>query len=104
MATVTKEQFFVQAIGEGKSWKEAEKAWKESGFSIKRGKSAKATIASAFIAGEVSSENIDEWIQENGTPNDITQVSYYRGLVEDFEAIYKAGQDSARLDKKAAKE
>lgn len=90
MATITKEAFFAESFASGISFKDTEKAWLESGYAIKRGKSAKEKIRDAWLAGEVTKENLKEWLAENGTANDIRQSSYYANRIEDFEEIAKA--------------
>lgn len=87
MATITKEAFYSESLGNGVSFKETERLWLESGFAIKRGKSAKEKIREAWLAGEVTRENLKEWLDKEGTPNDVRQSSYYANRIDDFEAI-----------------
>ena len=82
--------FFVEKLSEGMEYKDVEKAWLNSGLAIKRGKSAKDSICSAWIAGEVNQANLKEWLQANGTDNDVKQISYYKNRLEDFELIAKS--------------
>lgn len=86
----TKESFFLARIGEGKTFGEAEKLWLSSGLAIKRGKSAKDNIVHAWIAGEVTMSNLKEWLQANGTDNDVKQASYYANRIGDFELVAKS--------------
>ena len=96
----TKEAFFLARIGEGKSFGEAEKLWLASGLAIKRGKSAKDNIVNAWLAGEVTKSNLKEWLQENGTENDVRQSSYYANRISDFELV--ASHFAKGKDKKQA--
>lgn len=87
MATITKETFYAESLANGVSFKDTEIAWRESGLSIKRGKSAKEKIREAWLNGEVNNENLKEWLAVEGTANDVRQSSYYANRIEDFEAI-----------------
>lgn len=82
--------FFVEKLSEGMEYKDVEKAWLNSGLSIKRGKSAKDNIVQAWLDGEVTKENLIDWLKANGTANDVKQSSYYKNRLEDFELIIKS--------------
>lgn len=82
--------FFVEKLSLGMEYKDVEKAWLASGLSIKRGKSAKDNIVHSWIAGEVTKENLVDWLKANGTDNDVKQSSYYKNRLEDFELIAKS--------------
>lgn len=84
---ITKEEFYADRLANGVSFKDTEKAWLDSGLAIKRGKSAKEKLRAAWLAGEVTSENLTEWLSREGTANDARQSSYYLNRLEDFEAI-----------------
>lgn len=90
MDNVTREQFFLDGLAKGVAFSQLEKDWRESGFSIKRGKSAKDNIVNAWIAGEVTKVNLVAWLKENGTDNDVKQSSYYKNRLEDFELVAKS--------------
>lgn len=90
MDNVTREAFFQTRLANGEKFGDVEKAWARSGFSIKRGKSAKDNIVHAWIAGEVTKENLVDWLKANGTDNDVKQSSYYKNRLEDFELIAKS--------------
>lgn len=87
---ITKEEFYADRLANGVSFKDTEKAWLGSGLAIKRGKSAKEKIRDAWLAGEVTKENLKEWLSREGTANDARQNSYYLNRLEDFEEIAKA--------------
>ena len=85
-----KGKFFDDLGAKGVPFNQREKLWLESGLAIKRGKSAKDNIVHAWIAGEVTKENLMDWIKDNGTDNDVKQSSYYKNRLEDFELIAKS--------------
>ena len=87
MSTISKEGFFSESLANGVSFTQTEKDWLSSGYAIKRGKSAKDNIVHAFIAGEVDSHNLTEWLKDNGTDNDVKQASYYANRISDFKLI-----------------
>ncbi len=89
---VTKEMFFSEGFNNGKSFSVIEKEWLASGHAIKRGKSAKDSIVHAYIAGEVTAANLKEWLQSNGTDNDVKQASYYANRLADFDMVAKASR------------
>lgn len=89
---VTKEAFFKAGFVEGKTFSVLEKEWRVSGHAIKRGISAKETIALAWSRKEVNKETLEGWLLSNGTDNDRKQMSYYRNRLEDLELAYTLGQ------------
>lgn len=103
MDNVTREAFFQTRLANGEKFGDVEKAWANSGFSIKRGKSLKGSFTAYLIAGEITRDNLEEKVGELGTPNDLIQISYYKGRMLDHEASYRAGYE-AGLQAKAKKQ
>lgn len=102
METLTKEQFFKDGLAKGLTFAQLEKEWRDSPFSIKRGKSLKGSFTAYLIAGEITRENLAEKISELGSANDTIQISYYKGRMSDHEASYRAGYEAGLKAKKQA--